>query len=52
MLAELVDYIEVHADKQLTIHFKFADQIEQVRQYLASLNVSAVPPNGTDGGGS
>ena len=37
MLAELIDFIEVHNDKQLTIHFKFADQIQCVQQYLDSL---------------
>lgn len=37
MLAELIDFIEVHEDKKLTIHFKFSDQVERVRQYLSSL---------------
>ena len=37
MLAELIDYIEIHENKQLTIHFKFADQVEYVQQYLDSL---------------
>ena len=37
MLAELIDYIEVHTDKPLTIHFKFADQVQYVQQYLDSL---------------
>ena len=37
MLAELIDFIEIHNDKQLTIHFKFADQIQCVQQYLDSL---------------
>lgn len=39
MLAELVERIEVHADKQITIHFKFADQIERVQNYLSELTL-------------
>lgn len=34
LLAELIDIIEVHDDKQLTIHFKFEDQIKKVYDYL------------------
>ena len=34
LLAELVSMIEVHSDKQITIHFKFEDQIQRVLAYL------------------
>lgn len=43
VLAELVEIIEVHEDKRLTIHFKYADQIKRVCDYLEArkLSVSA-----------
>ena len=34
LLAELVSMIEVHSDKQITIHFKYEDQIQRVVAYL------------------
>lgn len=34
LLAELVSMIEVHSDKQITIHFKYEDQIQRVLAYL------------------
>lgn len=37
ILAELIDFIEVHKNKGLTIHFKYADQIQRVRDYLAQV---------------
>ena len=46
MLAELIDFIEVHEDKKLTIHFKFSDQVERVRQYLSSLPALHVQAGG------
>ena len=54
VLAELVEIIEVHEDKRLTIHFKYADQIKRVCDYLEArkLSVSAdseeVIDNGTE----
>lgn len=41
MLAELVETIEIHENKSITIRFKFADQIERVQQYLLEVNASA-----------
>ena len=40
VLAALVDFIEVHEDKKLTIHFKFMDEIERIQSYLASRSKS------------
>lgn len=40
MLAELVERIEVYNDKQVSIRFKFADQIEKVLLYLSERNLS------------
>lgn len=34
LLAELVSMIEVHSNKQITIHFKYEDQIQRVLAYL------------------
>ncbi|MCD7751051.1 MAG: recombinase family protein [Lachnospiraceae bacterium] len=36
LLADLVEVIEVHADKAITIRFKFMDQIRRVQDFLAS----------------
>lgn len=36
VLAALVEFIEVHEDKRLTIHFKYTDEIERIQSYLAS----------------
>lgn len=36
ILASLVEFIEVHEDKRLTIHFKYMDEIERIQSYLAS----------------
>ncbi|MDO5408959.1 MAG: recombinase family protein [Lachnospiraceae bacterium] len=35
VLAELVERIEVYADKEIVIRFKFSDQIKRVQEYLA-----------------
>lgn len=45
MLAELVETIEIHENKSITIRFKFADQIERVQQYLLEVNASAPSRN-------
>ena len=45
MLAELVETIEIHENKSITIRFKFADQIERVQQYLLEMNASALSAN-------
>ena len=50
MLAELVDFIEVHENKTLTIHFKFADQIERVQQYLSSIPALNIRDGGNRNG--
>ncbi|MCL2531944.1 MAG: recombinase family protein [Oscillospiraceae bacterium] len=34
MLLELVDKIYVHEDKEITIHFRFADELERVIEYI------------------
>lgn len=45
LLAELVSMIEVHSDKQITIHFKFEDQIQRV---LAYLDQRGIQPGGKE----
>ena len=34
VVTELIDYIEVHEDKEITIHFKFMNEFEKIRQYI------------------
>lgn len=31
-----MEFIEIHEDKRLTIHFKYMDEIERIQSYLAS----------------
>lgn len=45
LLAELVSMIEVHSDKQITIHFKYEDQIQRV---LAYLDQRGIQPGGKE----
>lgn len=47
ILAELIDFIEVHKNKGLTIHFKYADQIQRVRDYLAQVLPDSISPDDT-----
>lgn len=34
VLAALVEFIEIHEDKRLTIHFKYTDEIERIQSYI------------------
>lgn len=36
VLAALVDYIEIHEDKRISIHFKYMDELERIQSYLSS----------------
>lgn len=34
IITELIDYIEVHENKKLTIHFKFMDEFDKIIEYI------------------
>ena len=34
IITELIDYIEVHEDKKVTIHFKFMDELDKILDYI------------------
>ena len=48
MLAELIQVIEVHENKQITVHFKFEDQIQRAIDYLERLGLSPKVPDNSD----
>ena len=48
MLAELIQVIEVHENKQITVHFKFEDQIQRAIDYMERLGLSPKGPDNSD----
>ena len=34
IITELIDYIEVHENKKITIHFKFKNELEKILEYI------------------
>ena len=34
IIIELIDYIEVHENKKITIHFKFMDELDKILDYI------------------
>ncbi|MGN0358397.1 MAG: recombinase family protein [Blautia sp.] len=48
MLAELIQVIEVHENKQITVHFKFEDQIQRAIDYLERLGLSPKVPDSSE----
>ena len=39
VITELIDYIEVHKDKKITIHFKFMNELDKILEYINEKNV-------------
>ena len=39
IILELIDYIEIHEDKKITIHFKFMNELDEVLEYINEKNV-------------
>ena len=39
IITELIDYIEVHEDKKITIHFKFMNELDEILEYTNEKNV-------------
>ena len=35
IIIELINYIEVHENKKITIHFKFMDELDKILEYIA-----------------
>lgn len=42
IITELIDYIEVHENKKLTIHFKFMDEFDKILEYIDKENKSNI----------
>lgn len=38
IITELIDYIEVHENKKLTIHFKFMKELDRIYEYIDTEN--------------
>ena len=41
-LTELIDYIEVHENKKITIHFKFMDELNKILEYINNENKASI----------
>ena len=39
VITQLIDYIEVHEDKKITIHFKFMNELDEILEYINEKNV-------------
>ena len=39
IITELIDYIEVHEDKKITIQFKFMNELDEILEYINEKNV-------------
>ena len=42
IITELIDYIEVHEDKKITIHFKFMDELDKILEYIENENKASI----------
>ena len=42
VITELIDYIEVHENKKITIHFKFTDESNKILEYLKKSDNSMI----------
>ena len=42
IIKELIDYIEVHEDKKITIHFKFMDELDKILEYIENENKASI----------
>ena len=43
LLAEMVSRIEIHSDKQITVHFRFEDQIQRAIRWLGLFEIEMSP---------
>lgn len=42
IIKELIDYIEVHENKKITIHFKFMDELDKILEYIEDENKASI----------
>jgi len=42
VVKELIDYIEVHENKKITIHFKFMDELNKILEYIEDENKASI----------
>lgn len=42
IITELIDYIEVHENKKITIHFKFMDELNKILKYIEDENKASI----------
>lgn len=42
IITELIDYIEVHENKKITIHFKFMDELDKILEYIENENKASI----------
>ncbi len=42
IITELIDYIEVHENKKITIHFKFMDELDKILEYIEDENKASI----------
>lgn len=42
IITELIDYIEVHENKKITIHFKFMDELNKILEYIDNENKASI----------
>ena len=42
IIKEIIDYIEVHENKKITIHFKFMNELNKILEYIDEENKSSI----------
>ena len=42
IITELIDYIEVHENKKITIHFKFMNELNKILEYIDEENKASI----------
>ena len=42
IITELIDYIEVHESKKITIHFKFMNELNKILEYIDDENKASI----------
>lgn len=42
IITELIDYIEVHENKKITIHFKFMNELNKILEYIEDENKASI----------
>ena len=42
IITEIIDYIEVHENKKITIHFKFMNELNKILEYIDEENKSSI----------